>query len=279
MSRTARKLSRSNIYHVMLRGINRQNIFEEDEDRLFFMKTLDRCKETSGFRLYAFALMTNHIHLLIEPAGEPLDTIFRRIGTRYATWYNRKYERVGHLFQDRFRSENVETDLYFMTVLRYIIQNPMKAGLEKQPGQYRWSSYLAYEKGKGAVTDTQYALELFGSREALVDYVSQDNDDFVMDEATFDRRLREDLAKEMMSRITQCATVADFQKLDRPKQKEYVKELYRNGLSMGQISGLTGIPKATVYRAVKTLNDLPEEEDPVMSEPETNTYSDELVIW
>ena len=105
MPRIARKKSCSNIYHVMIRGINRQNIFEEDDDRLCFMKILNHCKEISGFRLYAFALMSNHIHLLIETAGESLDMVFRRIGTRYAVWYNRKYQRAGHLFQDRFRSE------------------------------------------------------------------------------------------------------------------------------------------------------------------------------
>ena len=88
MPRTARKTGGSNIFHVMLRGINRQDIFEDDEDRLQFMSILLRCKEISGFRLHAFVLMSNHIHLLLEPAGESLDMVFRRIGTRYAVWYN-----------------------------------------------------------------------------------------------------------------------------------------------------------------------------------------------
>ena len=110
----------------MLRGINQQVIFEEDDDRRFFLHTLKKAKEASGFKLYAFCLMTNHVHLLIEPAEEPLEIVFKRIGTRYAGWYNRKYERVGHLFQDRYRSEKVETEQYFLTALRYIIQNPMK---------------------------------------------------------------------------------------------------------------------------------------------------------
>ena len=69
------------------------------------MNILGQCKKISGFRLYAFVLMSNHVHLLIEPADESLDMIFRRIGTRYAGWYNHKYQRIGHLFQDRFRSE------------------------------------------------------------------------------------------------------------------------------------------------------------------------------
>ena len=135
MPREARKLSGSNIYHVMLRGINRQDIFEDDSDRRHFMFVLKECKEISGFRLHAFVLMSNHIHVLIEPADEPLDTVISRIGIRYAVWYNRKYQRAGHLFQDRFRSENVETDQYYMTVFRYILRNPAKEGREARPGR------------------------------------------------------------------------------------------------------------------------------------------------
>ncbi len=245
----------------MLRGVNRQNIFEDDEDRLYFMNVLAGYKKISGFKLYAFVLMSNHIHLLIEPAGEPLSMVFKRIGTRYAVWYNRKHDRAGHLFQGRYRSECVETDLYFMTVLRYILQNPMKAGLESRPGNYRWSSYLAYKMGKGTVTDTRYALDLYGGREALGEYLLQENDDLVMDEANHDWRLRDDLAKEIMKKITRCDTVSSFQQLEPVVQKEYVKEMYREKISMGQIARLTGIPKTTVYRTIQSIKNEPAVEE------------------
>ena len=235
----------------MLRGVNRQNIFEDDEDRAYFMNVLRRCKDLSRFRLHAFALMSNHVHLLIEPGDESLETIFRRIGTRYALWFNWKYERVGHLFQNRYISENVETDLYFMTVLRYILRNPMKAGLETRPGTYRWSSWPAYQKGAGAITDTEYATALFGGRETLVQYLLQENEDEVMDEENFVWRLRDDAAKEIILRITQCGSVAAFQKLDSDTQKEYARKLYQERLSMGQIARLTGMSKPTVFRAIR----------------------------
>ena len=218
MPRIARKKSCSNIYHVMIRGINRQNIFEEDDDRLCFMKILNHCKEISGFRLYAFALMSNHIHLLIEPAGESLNTVFARIETRYAMWFNRKYRRTGYLFQNRYRSEAVETELYFMTVLRYILQNPMKAGIESRPGTYRWSSYLAYAKGNGSITDIQYALEQ---------------------------------VREIMYRISQCDSAAAFQALDPQLRKEYVVKMYQSGVSLSQIARFTGMPKTTIFRVVQ----------------------------
>ena len=281
MPRIARAKSISNIYHVMIRGINRQNIFEEDEDRLCFMKILEQCKEISGFKLYAFVLMSNHIHLLIEPSGEALNIAFTRIETRYAMWFNRKYQRTGYLFQNRFRSEAVETDQYFMAVLRYILQNPMKAGMESRPGSYRWSSYLAYEKGKGAVTDIQYALDLFGSRETLMEYLVRSNDDSVMDEADFDRRLRDEQVREKMQQITNCASASAFQQLERPLQKEYAVQMYLSGLSLSQISRFTGMAKTTVFKAVKAMKDSDGEgEASVLFESSlADGYADNEIVW
>ena len=280
MPRTAREKADTNIYHVMLRGINRQNIFEEDKDRMHFMKVLRLCKEQSGFSLHAFALMSNHIHLLIEPADEPLDIIFKRINTRYAVWYNRKYQRAGHLFQDRYRSESVRTEEYYKTVLRYILQNPMKAGIESCPGSYRWSSYLAYREGKGALTDTQYAIDLFGSHEILMDFLEQENDDSVMDEADHDWRLRDESAKEIICRMTQCSSVSDFQKMDFEEQKGIAVKLYSEGLSMGQIARLTGMSKTTICRAVQRAKDNFSEEDTrlLMHESAADDY-DPGIIW
>ena len=281
MAREARQLSESNIYHVMLRGNNRQAVFEEDEDRLYFMKVLTRCKEISGFQLHAFVLMPNHVHLLIEPAGEPLDTVFRRIGTRYAVWFNWKYQRTGHLFQDRFRSEAVETDLYFMTVLRYILQNPMKAGLETRPGSYRWSSYRAYQTGKGAVTDTAFAEKLFGGREALASYLIRENDDTVMDEGEPVRRVTDEQAKEILNRTSGCRTVSAFQQLNPALQREYVVKLYQEGLSMTQVSWLTGKSRATVYRIIRKQRDrIAGEEETILRESDSGTgFWDADIIW
>lgn len=118
MPRQQRKKSSSGIYHVMLRGINQQQIFHDDEDNKKFIKVLADCKAVSEFEIFAYCLMRNHVHILIKEGKEPLDLIFKRIGGRYVYWYNTKYNRVGHLFQDRYKSEPVETDEYFLMVLR-----------------------------------------------------------------------------------------------------------------------------------------------------------------
>lgn len=246
MPRRARELSRTNIYHVMIRGINRQTIFEDNEDMYVFMTDLKRCKDLSDFKLHAFCLMPNHVHLLMEIGEVPMETIFKRLGSKYVGWYNRKYERVGHLFQDRFRSEKVETEAYFRTALRYILQNPMKAHLEQKPGTYKWSSYLAYAKGVGTLTDTEYAVELFGSRETLVEFLGESNEEKIMDEEDFIPKISDLHAKKIMERITHCASVSDFQKLNPDLQKEYIKDLYANGMPVRQISRLTGRTRKSI---------------------------------
>ena len=239
----------------MMRGINRQVIFQSDADRRHFITILGECKEISGFKLHAFCLMPNHLHLLLEPAGdEPLEIIFKRIGSRYAVWYNRKYQRVGHLFQDRFRSENVETDRYYMTVLRYILQNPMKAGMESKPGTYRWNSYLAYEKGGGQLTDTAYAEKMFGGREALIDFVNQANDDEALDDTETHWRMTNEEAEELFRDITGCTSSDEFMMLDKTVRRQYVQKLYLAGLSVNQIEQYTDTPKSSISRVINKID-------------------------
>ena len=141
MPRQERTKSGTGIYHVMLRGINKQDIFEDDEDYSQFLNILhalvNRCDE-QGHNLpphctfYAYCLMTNHVHLLVRERNEHIGESIKRIGIAYARYYNHKYERNGHLFQDRFRSEPVNSIEYFMTLMRYIHQNPVIAGLKDE---------------------------------------------------------------------------------------------------------------------------------------------------
>ncbi len=254
MPRKAITKGSTNIYHIMMRRINKQVIFEDDGDRRFFLKTLGHCKEVSGFRLYAFCLMSNHVHLLMETGEEPLETVFKRIGSGYVKWYNQKYQRVGHLFQDRFRSENVEDERYFMTVLRYILWTPVKAGMVFMPDRYPWSSYRAYEKGGGTITDTDYAEAVFGGRDQLMAFCSQENDDEAMDENEYLWRIQDDEAIGIMNRISKCSSVSEFQQLSKELKQFYIREMYLAKMSKRQISRVTGMAVQTVSKAVQEID-------------------------
>ena len=116
--------------------------------------------------------MGNHVHLLLKDAVQQLDLIMKKIACSYAWYFNWKYERVGHLFQDRFKSEPVEDDRYYLTVLRYIHQNPHKAGIAATD-DYKWSSYSEYT-GKTEIADTEFALKLLGGSEIFISFMRED---------------------------------------------------------------------------------------------------------
>ena len=138
MPRQPRTSSGTGIYHVMLRGINRQDIFEEQEDYQQFLIRLQNLVDPiddngehipSYFHVYAYCLMSNHVHLLLRERTESISISLKRLTVSYAAYYNKRYQRVGHLFQDRFKSEPVNDIEYFVNLLRYVYQNPVKAGI------------------------------------------------------------------------------------------------------------------------------------------------------
>ena len=153
MPRQARESSGTGIYHVMMRGINHQNIFEDQEDYYQFLKTLDMMAlsyEPDGtpsgrnYILYAYCLMSNHIHLLIREREDKIGMAIKRVASSYVYYYNHKYSRDGHLFRERFKSEPVNDIAYFVTLLRYIHQNPVKAGMVAEVKDYEFSSWDEY---------------------------------------------------------------------------------------------------------------------------------------
>lgn len=247
MPRQARKKSESGIYHVMLRGINQQQIFEDSEDYEKFLDVLKDCKEICEFKLFAYCLMGNHVHLLIKEGTEPLEQVFKRICGRFVYWYNIKYRRVGHLFQDRFKSEAVDSELYFYTVLRYIHQNPTKAGICKRIEDYAYSSYLEYT-GRNDLVDTDYVFgmstieEFIGLNHEIVDTRCMDISDNVV------MRVTDEQARVLIRKITKCGNASEFQELDIAVRDKCLKKLREKGVSIRQLSRLTGISYGVVRR-------------------------------
>lgn len=248
MPRLARKKSESGIYHIMLRGINRQQIFEDEEDRNRFLKTLHNYKAQCGYEIYAYCLMGNHIHILLKEGREDLSLIMKRIAGSYVYWYNLKYHRYGHLFQDRFKSEPVETDEYFLTVLRYIHQNPVKAKLCNYAEEYAYSSMQEY-LFDATLTDTDFTLSLL-PREQFISYHREENTDQCL-EIIESFRMTDEEAKALMLKIAKCNSVAAFQQLDRGTRNLCIHKLYEAGLPIRQISRLTGVSRTVVEGCVK----------------------------
>ncbi len=160
MPRTARIVFPSMLYHIISRGNNRELVFQEKEDFEKYLEICKRYKDQYDFRLYHWILMNNHIHLLIETKDSSLSKIMQGINLTYTIWFNRKNGKVGHLWQDRYKSAVVEKDNYLLECGRYIERNPLRAGIVKDPKEYPWSSYRVYGYGKSdGLTDRHEIYE------------------------------------------------------------------------------------------------------------------------
>lgn len=228
----------------MLRGINQQQIFEDEEDNFRFLETLLKYKQQCKYEIYAYCLMGNHLHILLKEGEENLSLMLKRIGGSYVYWYNLKYHRSGHLFQDRFKSEPVENDSHFLTVMRYIHQNPIKAGICKSLDGYKFSSYSEYIN-RAKLVDTDFCFEII-DREQFIEFNNQFNDDVCLDIADLDYRLTDDEAMKIIRKVCGCKSVSEFQKFDKVKRNSYIAKLYQQGLSIRQISRLTGCSRKVV---------------------------------
>jgi len=132
------------VQHVMLRGNARQSIFLNDNDRQHFCGLLIEATERFGCLIYAYCLMGNHVHMAIQTGEVPLARVMHRISFRYTQWFNHSNDRVGHVFQGRYKSVLVETDEQFLELIRYIHLNPVRAEMVHVPGDFPWSSHRAY---------------------------------------------------------------------------------------------------------------------------------------
>ena len=162
MPRYAREKSEKQVYHAMLRGNNREKIFIDEEDKSRIIDTLIYKKEAGEYYLYAYCIMDNHIHLVIKEGKDPIARIIKRIAASYSFYFNKKYKRIGHVFQERYKSEIIETESYLLTAIRYVHQNPLKSGIGSIEG-YKWSSYGDYNDKIGKLADIENILGIFSN--------------------------------------------------------------------------------------------------------------------
>ena len=152
------------LYHVITRGNNRRKIFRSHDDYLKFTGLLQQQKNKLPFYLYAYCLMPNHFHLLIEMKDDLVSRIMQRVLTGYSQYHNRKYKKIGHLFQGRYKSILCQTDRYLGELVRYIHLNPVRAKMVKRPEDFEYSGHRAYlGLDKTGLVDTEPVLRHFGA--------------------------------------------------------------------------------------------------------------------
>jgi REP element-mobilizing transposase RayT len=167
MARKPRIYFAGAFYHVMIRGNHGEDIFFEDTDRKKFLSLLGECIIRFNCRVHAFCLMTNHVHLAIQVGETPLSKIIQNISFRYTQTMNKKRNKIGHLFQGRYKAILVDADNYLLQLVQYIHLNPVRAKIVKDPEKYLWSSHKAYLKlAHYEWLTTNYILGYFSDTEA-----------------------------------------------------------------------------------------------------------------
>jgi len=148
-------------YHVSQRGNNHESIFLGDEEKNYYLKLLMKYKKQYSFKLLGYVLMDNHYHLLIQTGVEPLNKIMHRINSLYSRYYNKKNNRSGHVFSDRYAAGLIQDEHYLFSVLRYIHWNPVRAGLSLTAEDYKWSSDHVYRNNDDTLVDINFVLNIF----------------------------------------------------------------------------------------------------------------------
>jgi len=167
------------VYHVMGRGNDKVEIFKDDADRVRYLDLLESVISECQLKIFAYALMSNHVHLFLRTEQANISAAMYQLNINYSLYFNRRHGRTGHLFGNRFKSKLVETDRYFLALLRYVHVNPVKAGLAASPEKYKWSGHRAYLGSRDRIiTDANEGLEAFGpdiglARLAYLEFLAQ----------------------------------------------------------------------------------------------------------
>jgi len=253
VSRPPRILSETGLYHIIFRGLNRQNLFEEDEDYIKLLEIITDIKSVFGIQIYAYCLMTNHVHLFLrENELGDIKTIMHKLLTRYVMWYNKKYQRSGSLIGNRYKSEPIEDETYYLTLMRYIHQNPVKAGMVDKSEKYIWSSYNDYINLKNELTDIEFGLSILSENEeqALKEFKEFHE---TMEDADFSisntKKLTDEQLKRRIIKITGGIRAEEIS-LRAKTDRDYILALLRNeGFTIGQLERVTGISRGIITRA------------------------------
>jgi len=181
MPRQARIILNNTAHHIVQRGHNRQAVFIEDADYQYYIDTLKEWKEELGVKVYGYCLMTNHVHLIIDPCNNnaSLGKLMKRLAGRQTRYVNRLERRSGSLWEGRYKSSPIETDCYLLACCRYVDLNPVKAGMVKRAEDYVWSSYaqkIGFDDDKWLDDDICYLAlseDIEERQQRYIDYVNK----------------------------------------------------------------------------------------------------------
>lgn len=231
--------------HIIVRGIGKQILFEDTTDREKYISYMRKYAAETGVVLLAYCLMENHVHLLVRDLNAAIPVFMKKMGVSYAQYYNWKYDRMGHLFQDRYKSETISDDAYLLSAFRYILNNPLNAGI-CQAEKYPWSSYYEYGKDN-SLTDTKILCDMIGDETDFRRFMQQPDDTEHMEAEC---HKKDDVwALATIQKLLNVSSGTQLQQYDRKQRDEALALLKKKGLSIRQLERLTGINRGVIQKA------------------------------
>ncbi|MDO4405050.1 MAG: transposase [Atopobiaceae bacterium] len=245
MPRSVRPISRTGYYHVTCRGNGRQLLFEDDDDRRFYLRTLARCCAEENVSVLAWCVMDNHVHLLLYSEDGGLAAAMARINTRYAHHYSDRTGHVGHVFQGRYHSSPVETESHLLESVRYIHNNPEQAGI-CPAAEYKWSSYAEYT-GSPGICDTSIILAMLGGVKGFKEFCSKHPEELA-DENDEIRGAVDHTTLAVASEVLGDQDPRALSTLPIEERNAAIGKLREAGMSVRKIERLTGIGRGIIQR-------------------------------
>ena len=239
-------------YHIINRGVDKMNIFKHPDDYEYFEELMCFYMKSYGITLHNYCLMSNHYHLLIEISQENLSKFMRQLNMNYAIYFNKKYKRVGHLWQGRFKSWYVTDDAYLYTLMLYIEQNPLKATMVQNLSDYPYSSYHHFLKNKiPECLQNSWIVQNHGrDREAIEVMLNSTVDTSILEEikkassliaaSNNDKKLDKEKLTKMFTGIT-----------NMQERNRQVIKAYKEGYSQYKIAKVLDISQPAVNGVIK----------------------------
>jgi REP element-mobilizing transposase RayT len=251
--RQARQVSETGLYHIVFRGVNHCQLFEEQEDYERLLGLLDKVRTELGLEVIAYCLMSNHVHILVrENSPGEVVLAMRKILSPYAGWFNQKYERSGALIANRYKSEPVTKDSYLLALVRYSHHNPVKAGLALNADLYPWSSYRCYTTSRSSIVNVDLVLGMLSANRGIA--IQQfrrlhlpDNPETHVNTFAPARRKDSELRVMLAQQYDQlqASAVVGLPKTQRDSVLDFLRT---QGFTIRQIERVTGVSRGIITR-------------------------------
>lgn len=260
MVRPLRVESETGYYHVMMRGNNKEMIFKEASEKYYFIEQLLHVVKDNKISIVAYCIMDNHVHLLVNSHKESMIQALKWINIKFPGMYNFKYGRVGHVFQDRFRSEVINSDDHLLRVMRYIHNNPVKAKIVSNILNYKWSSYGTYLGREDKIInakDNELIMAQFSNSMKQFEEFHFENemDEFLEIKEDLERQ-REERGQEIINKYCQKYKVKQISELSNSKsilEEIIIEFLKKSNLTHRRIGEITGTTRGLVHSISKRM--------------------------